>query len=490
MRTDSAGAVRTGRTVCSSVQPLFIRNRACILCDESANLPGTEEELLSFLVRTGEVYVRPQILQLPVEIFIPPEDILETTFKLFAGTDVGLRENNEDNFTVCSNLTQGNWIIPIEQEKALSLDSKGCVMVVADGMGGQNAGEIASAIAINTVQEMFEDKNLTSEVTSTSENIMDYLKKTIVRADSQIKKYGASHDEAEGMGSTIVIAWLHDNIAYIAWLGDSRAYSYVPKKGIKRLSKDHSLVQKLVDEGVLTDQEAMDHPDSNIVTRSLGDTYQKAKPEVSSHIVEKGEIILLCSDGLCGVCSDEQIKDIIEHNQHDLANCKKELTEAALTAGGSDNITIALLCIEDTDNKATPTEGERQKNNRLINITSLLFGLLILATLCFAGYKLLVSEAPQKDVIETEISSDSIMTDEQQQQEVEPKEKKTVKTLQDEQPSGKKSDREEEDNNEFNPARLINMDSLGDNSDNLTEIPKGRDISPTLVDDNSEKNSK
>lgn len=273
------------------------------------------------------------------------------TFKLFAGTDIGLRDNNEDNFTVCPDLTKGEWVIPSDQQTEIPLGQSGCLLVVADGMGGQNAGEVASAIAISTVQEMFAHANLTESVVSKTDSARDFMKKVIVEADKRVKTYSSTHSEAEGMGSTIVLAWLLGRNLHIAWMGDSRAYSYLPKEGLKRLSKDHSFVQELVDEGKLTEQQAMEHPDSNVITRSLGDTSQKAKPDAATFSVQPGEIILLCSDGLCGFCSDDQICGIISQNQNDLATCKEVLTEAALNADGSDNITIALLQVVQADSK-------------------------------------------------------------------------------------------------------------------------------------------
>lgn len=265
------------------------------------------------------------------------------SFKLFAGTDVGLRDNNEDNFTVCPDLSQNEWIIPADYQQEIQLDDCGCILVVADGMGGQNAGEVASAIAIATVQRMFSREELPDGVWLQSSSIKDYLKTVVKTADAEVKAYSADHADAEGLGSTIVMAWIVSNKVYVCWMGDSRAYAFIPGKGIGRLSKDHSYVQQLVDAGDFTDEEAMLHPNSNIITRSLGDATQKAKPEVAEYPLENDEIILLCSDGLCGVCKDEEIGGIVEANHADLKNCKDRLTEAALANGGSDNITIALL---------------------------------------------------------------------------------------------------------------------------------------------------
>lgn len=276
--------------------------------------------------------------------------------KVYADTNIGLRDNNEDDYTVCSDLTLDEWEVPDNTQEAFPLGRHGCLMVVADGMGGMNAGEVASDIAIRTVQEMFATSALASNVTFKQDNVKAYLKKVIVEADRRVKQYAEDNPETKGMGSTIVMAWLIGSDAYIAWLGDSRAYSYVPGKGIARLSKDHSYVQELVDARRLTEEEAMNHDMSNVITRSLGDMSQKAKPDVTEHRVCEGEIIMLCSDGLCGVCTDEEIGIIIEENARSLPQCQEALTEAALNAGGSDNITISLLKVtemakEDSSNE-------------------------------------------------------------------------------------------------------------------------------------------
>lgn len=306
------------------------------------------------------------------------------SFKLFAGTDVGLRDNNEDNFTVCPDLTQNEWMMPVDHQQVIPLGECGCLMVVADGMGGQNAGEVASAIAIETVQTKFAPDCLTDKVLSKPANIKDYLKKVVLKADFNIKEYSKEHPEAEGLGSTIVMAWVIGNKAYVAWLGDSRAYAFTPSQGIKRLSKDHSYVQQLVDAGNLSDIEAMNHPNSNVITRSLGDTAQKAKADVEEYRLEDGEIILLCSDGLCGVCTDDEIASVLTEEANDLQVCKELLTELALDNGGSDNITIALMQIVLEEEKGEDGKMKHRKSSKTILATLLI--LIGISAIGFFGW--------------------------------------------------------------------------------------------------------
>lgn len=326
--------------------------------------------------------------------------------KIFAGTNVGLRDNNEDNFTVCSDLQSGSWTVPTDHQQVLSLGNMGCLLLVADGMGGQNAGEVASAIAVQTVEALFSLEALSSICLDDDNQVRQYLLNGIEKADARIKAHAHDHAETSGMGSTLVMAWILKGVAHVAWIGDSRAYAVMPSKGIARLTKDHSFVQGLVDKGQITEEEAMTHPNSNIITRSLGDMSQRARGDVVSYSLHNGEVILLCSDGLCGVCSDAVIGGIVEDYVADLQQCKEQLTNAALRAGGSDNITIALAQYFD-DGQATSDvqsavaykplnmpEKTKKHHQRvgLINVLFCVFAFLILSALGYAGWHLFGNE--------------------------------------------------------------------------------------------------
>lgn len=331
--------------------------------------------------------------------------------KIFAGTNVGLRDNNEDNFTVCSDLQSGSWTIPTDHQQVLSLGNMGCLLLVADGMGGQNAGEVASAIAVQTVEALFSLEALSSICLDDDNQVRQYLLNGIEKADARIKAHAHDHSETSGMGSTLVMAWILKGVAHVAWIGDSRAYAVMPSKGIARLTKDHSFVQGLVDKGQITEEEAMTHPNSNIITRSLGDMSQRARGDVVSYSLHNGEVILLCSDGLCGVCSDAVIGGIVEDYVADLQQCKEQLTNAALRAGGSDNITIALAQYFD-DGQATSdvqsavaykplnvSEKTKKHHQRvgLINVLFCVFAFLILSALGYAGWHLFGNEGEKEE---------------------------------------------------------------------------------------------
>lgn len=276
--------------------------------------------------------------------------------KLAAGTDVGLvRSNNEDNFVVNADLQKDSWMIPQASEQ-IALGEYGTLLVVADGMGGTNAGEVASAIAIETIQQKFSQEELNKffigKGSLPEKSFCEFLTNAVKAADLNIINRSKTDSSTQGMGTTIVILWLIGEKAYVSWCGDSRCYVFNAEFGISRLSKDHSYVQELVDAGKLDPENAFDHPYSNIITRCLGDKENRANPDFRTYSYRNGDTFLLCSDGLCGLCTDEEIMQTMLEAKS-LSDCKKSLIEAALSAGGYDNVTIALCQIA--------TEEEQQQ---------------------------------------------------------------------------------------------------------------------------------
>lgn len=266
---------------------------------------------------------------------------------------------NEDNFYVDDNLSD-NIPCHFDVDKILDLAEYGLITAVADGMGGQNAGEVASGIAVNTVQEFFAPGVLNDKIVNTPDTRKIYLEKLVIEADRRIKEEANNNPEHEGMGSTIILAWILGDKLTITWCGDSRAYRYNPAKGIELLSEDHSYVQELVKQKVISYDDTFDHPQGNIVTRSLGERGNKAQPETRQFNLYKDDIILLCSDGLSGVLRDkktfdhnedlypgENIEDIIKENSSSMKQCKDALWYAAERADWYDNVTIILCQILD-----------------------------------------------------------------------------------------------------------------------------------------------
>ena len=316
------------------------------------------------------------------------EDLI---FRMAARCEAAGRPNNEDNYQVDENLADDRWGFTADKE--IPLGDKGALLVVCDGMGGMNAGEVASAIAVETIKKWFEKEKLTDRILESSASIQSYIVDAIQAADAAIKAEGKANPEHEGMGSTIVLAWLLGRKVYVGWCGDSRAYRYNPQTGLQRLSHDHSYVQELVDAGKLTEELAFDHPNNNIITRSLGDPRGKAEPDTKEYDLCNEDIIMLCSDGLCGCLRDKEIEDVIKQHQTSMQECRDALWEADEAAGWHDNVTIALAQVISGGFIATESSSAQsisnskaeliRKNRRLKMILGTIVALIVLAC---AGY--------------------------------------------------------------------------------------------------------
>ena len=293
-------------------------------------------------------------------------------FKLGAQTNVGcVRTNNEDNFVVSADLNAGEWLLPRDCHTVFTLGNKGAMLVVADGMGGLEAGEIASRIAVDTMKEFFSADKITDEIVKDASTIRKYMYEAVVAADNAIKRKSREEKSVKSMGTTLVAAWLFDGYANIIWCGDSRGYLFNPVSGLAQVTKDHSYVQELVDSGRLLPEYAFDHPDSNIITRSLGNPQKAANPDFVRLPLQEGEVILLCTDGLNSMLRDEEIEAVMQETSNEIDTCTKALIQGALDLGGHDNVTVVLCQIVPEENKpsvqdmqqnvSTFTEKERKK---------------------------------------------------------------------------------------------------------------------------------
>jgi len=284
----------------------------------------------------------------------------EIRFTMAARCEAAGRPNNEDNFQLTDNLSGDQWGFISGNEVVLG--EKGALLVVCDGMGGLQNGAMASDIAVKTVKAWFESDRLTPQVTSSPETIEQYIKEAIIAADLNIKEAGLQDSNYEGMGSTVVLAWIIGEQVYVGWCGDSRAYRYNPASGLEQLSHDHSYVQELVDSGKLSPALAFDHPNSNIITRSLGDLRQEARPDVQRYPLNNNDVILLCSDGLSGVLRDSEIESVIAANADSMEDCRQALWTTSEQVGWTDNVTIALCRIVSgaaaVTNTPSPSEPE------------------------------------------------------------------------------------------------------------------------------------
>lgn len=262
---------------------------------------------------------------------------------------------NEDNFYVDDNLSDGV-AGRCRTDEVLKMGPLGCILVVADGMGGMNAGEVASEIAIDTVRQAFAPGVVLPSHAADADSRRRYLEHVVQLADRRIKEDASINPDHKGMGSTIIMAWIVGDKLTLTWCGDSRAYRYNAVNGLEALSTDHSYVQQLVNQGVISYEDTFEHPQGNIITRSLGDPNKQAVPESREFSLNTSDIILLCSDGLSGVLRDrltydhsgvpfagEHIEGLMADNCETMSGCRDALMAAAKEADWYDNVTV-LLC--------------------------------------------------------------------------------------------------------------------------------------------------
>ncbi|OBR94781.1 MULTISPECIES: Stp1/IreP family PP2C-type Ser/Thr phosphatase [Clostridium] len=203
--------------------------------------------------------------------------------------------------------------------------------VIADGMGGHNAGEVASKIAVETTISYMKS-NETS-------NMEEDLLKAVSVANDKIYELSISHSQFGGMGTTITVCLVKDKDMIVANVGDSSCY-VVKYDGITKVTKDHSLVQQLVDEGSITEEEAAIHPNKNIITRALG-TNKSVKVDIFKVNLEDVNRVIMCTDGLSNGVNMNEMYDIIMNNNNEDA-CK-QLIELSKLRGGKDNISVIVF---------------------------------------------------------------------------------------------------------------------------------------------------
>lgn len=235
-------------------------------------------------------------------------------------SDIGnFRENNEDYFGYDENELYR-------------------VYIVADGMGGHNAGEIASSKSVNIMIELLKRKVVSESLLP--EDVINILRESVEETNSFIYREATCNEEKTGMGTTLVVAFIYSDNLYVVNVGDSRCY-ILNEDEFYQLTKDHSFVQELVDIGEITQDEAINHPRRNIITKSIG-TCKEVDPDI--YILRKNEFdrILLGTDGLFDEASFEEIEEVIDNNV-DFEDICKQLVNISKKHKGKDNITVMLI---------------------------------------------------------------------------------------------------------------------------------------------------
>lgn len=262
-------------------------------------------------------------------------------------TEIGnVREHNEDSLTVLPPL-----------------------FAVADGMGGHEAGEVASEITINTLNDL-----------APQSADAEALAHAVVAANLNVIKAPSQGVGREGMGTTLTAAILEKERLVIAQVGDSRAY-LLHNGSLQQLTRDHSLMADMIEAGQLTEAEARVHPNRSVITRAIGSD-PHMQPDLYELNVETGDRLLLCSDGICGMIEDHEIASIMRQAPS-AQSCADQLVEAALAAGGFDNATAVVV---DVEGFKAVREKKQARKSKALAIGVIVCLLAALACAVFAGY--------------------------------------------------------------------------------------------------------
>lgn len=262
-------------------------------------------------------------------------------------TEIGnVREHNEDSLTVLPPL-----------------------FAVADGMGGHEAGEVASEITINTLNDL-----------APQSADAEALARAVVAANLNVIKAPSQGVGREGMGTTLTAAILEKERLVIAQVGDSRAY-LLHNGSLQQLTRDHSLMADMIEAGQLTEAEARVHPNRSVITRAIGSD-PHMQPDLYELNVETGDRLLLCSDGICGMIEDHEIVSIMRQAPS-AQSCADQLVEAALAAGGFDNATAVVV---DVEGFKAVREKKQARKSKALAIGVIVCLLAALACAVFAGY--------------------------------------------------------------------------------------------------------
>jgi serine/threonine protein phosphatase PrpC len=296
--------------------------------------------------------IRGQSCQLPEE----DEDVRVTAgvveVSVFAKTDLGRsRDHNEDTFLV-ADLSTGNASLHPEVRRH-AVGPRGSLFMVADGMGGAAAGELASAMAADLIHRHLATVWADDEDRS-ADRFAFRMREAVELANEQIYDYAKEHPEVRGMGTTVTAAGVFQDDLYLTQIGDSRAYLVRNGEAIQ-LTKDQSLMQRLVDAGELTEEEAEQSERRNIILQALGPD-PRVKVDLSHQTLRRGDTLLICSDGLSGLVRREEFAAMVRRHD-DLPSLCAALVDLANERGGPDNITIVAAHF---DGEGLPEAGEAE----------------------------------------------------------------------------------------------------------------------------------
>ncbi len=280
-----------------------------------------------------------------------------------------VRKGNEDNYLVLNVDASQTWTseqdskdFPVESQN-FELGNDGIILAVSDGMGGALAGEVASKMAVEGVSRRLLDGDPERTLGAIHEPLIEKLYEATVHANSEIHRQGRSDPQFNGMGATFTGAAITRDQIDVIQVGDSRAY-IVRKGEITQVTKDQSLVQQLIDANQIQPEEAETHALKNVILQALG-AQSEVFPVPTRVIPSRGDVLLLCSDGLSNKLHAEDMRVIVERNAGSLNTACAEMVAQANQRGGEDNITIVLARL-DGDDLPEPSGSE-------VNVEALIF---------------------------------------------------------------------------------------------------------------------
>jgi protein phosphatase len=281
----------------------------------------------------------------------------EVVIRVFGITDVGrTREHNEDAFVVADLATAKPTPMPAasSREQTFVPGDRGALFMVADGMGGAAAGEIASSMAVDAVLGEMRIRWVHGPAGGDPVAFAAALHSATQVANERIHRYATEHPENRGMGTTATVAGVLGDTLYVAQVGDSRAY-LIRDGQARQITKDQSLMQRLIEAGEITAEEAEVSERRNIILQALGpESYIKV--DITHQQLRRGDTLVLCSDGLSGVVRDSEIAEVVR-SSGDLVTICQQLIGRANEAGGPDNITVIAAKFEG-DGLIAPGAGD------------------------------------------------------------------------------------------------------------------------------------
>ncbi|MFI5303544.1 MAG: Stp1/IreP family PP2C-type Ser/Thr phosphatase [Nitrospiria bacterium] len=238
--------------------------------------------------------------------------------KVSAISDIGkVRKGNEDSWGVFQDIS---------------------LCIVADGMGGHKAGDIASKLAVETIYQVLRERKHSDDLRF--EQISHYLNDSIQKANLKIFEEGKKNPGQAGMGTTVVVTWIKNDNATIAYVGDSRAY-LLRKNNLRQITSDHTLVNDYLTKGLLQLNEVDHHPLRHVLSRAVG-PQEQVEADILCVPLQPGDILLLCTDGLSNMLSKDKMEDIL-NSPESIETKNQRLINQALDSGGSDNVTAMLI---------------------------------------------------------------------------------------------------------------------------------------------------